>query len=180
YLAALVADLEAKVKERTHALTQANEEILAYGRAEQSRKEREVADQREVIEQQKAIIRALSSPIIQIWDGVLTVPLTGMLEADRAVQMMERLLDEIIKTRARYAILDLTGVDVVDTSTADHLVRIIRAIELLGAKAVISGIRSAVAQTMISLGVDLRRIITLRNMRDALRFCMGQQLPAHQ
>lgn len=178
--ALLVAELEAKVKERTHALTQAHEEILSYERAEQTRKEREVADQREVIEQQKAIIRALSSPIIQIWDGVLTVPLTGMLEADRAVQMMERLLDEIIKTRARYAILDLTGVDVVDTSTADHLVRIIRAIELLGAKAVISGIRSAVAQTMISLGVDLRRIITLRNMRDALRFCMSQQLPAHQ
>ena len=171
--ALLVAELERKVAERTHALTHAHEEILSYERTEQSRKEREVRAQQEVIEQQKALIRALSSPIIQIWDGVLTVPLTGMLDSDRAVQMMERLLDEIIKTRANYAILDLTGVDVVDTSTADHLVRIIRAIELLGARAVISGIRSAVAQTMTSLGVDLRRIVTLRNMRDALQYCMN-------
>lgn len=127
-----------------------------------------------VIEQQQLLIRALSSPIIQIWDGVLAVPLNGVLDSDRAGQMMERLLEEVVNTRATYAILDLTGVDVVDTGTADHLVRIIRAIELLGARAVVSGIRSAVAQTMISLGVDLSRIITLRNMRDALRFCMQE------
>lgn len=172
--AMLVAGLERKVEERTHALTQAHEEILAYERTEQTRKEREVRAQKEVIEQQQNLIRALSAPIIQVWDGVLTIPLTGMLDSDRAVQMMQRLLEEIIQTRARYAILDLTGVEVVDTSTADHLVRIVRAIELLGARAVISGIGSSVAQTVISLGVDLSRIITLRNLRDALRFCMSE------
>jgi rsbT co-antagonist protein RsbR len=124
------------------------------------------------VRMQEDALRKVEAPIIQIWDGVLTVPLMGFLDSDRAVVMMQRLLEEIVRARARFAILDLTGVDVVDTSTADHLVRIIRAIELLGARAVITGIRSAVAQTMVSLGVDLSRITTLRNLQEGLKACM--------
>jgi len=113
-----------------------------------------------------------SVPIVQVWDGVLTVPLMGSLDGQRATEMMERLLAEIVRARARYAILDLTAVAVVDTSTADHLVRIVRAIELLGARAIIAGISPAVAQTMVSLGVDLTRLTTLRNLQEALKACM--------
>lgn len=142
---------------------------------EMQERERTSADLREklqVIERQEESLRSLSVPIVQVWDGVLTVPLMGSLDGQRATEMMERLLAEIVRARARYAILDLTAVAVVDTSTADHLVRIVRAIELLGARAIIAGISPAVAQTMVSLGVDLSRLTTLRNLQEALKACM--------
>ncbi|HRI53142.1 MAG TPA: STAS domain-containing protein [Pseudomonadota bacterium] len=142
---------------------------------EMQERERTSADLREklqVIERQEESLRTLSVPIVQVWDGVLTVPLMGSLDGQRASEMMERLLAEIVSARARYAILDLTAVAVVDTSTADHLVRIVRAIELLGARPIIAGISPAVAQTMVSLGVDLSRLTTLRNLQEALKACM--------
>jgi len=86
--------------------------------------------------------------------------------------VMERLLQEIVSARARFAILDLTAVDHVDTSTANHLVRIVRAVDLLGARVVVTGIRSAVAQAMVGLGMDLSSMTTLRNLQEGLRACM--------
>ena len=149
------------------ALSQLRQEV-----AERQKVEGELRVALQQVRAQEEALRKIDAPIIQIWDGVLTVPLMGFLDSERAVLMMQRLLEEIVRARARFAILDLTGVDVVDTSTADHLVRIIRAIELLGARAVITGIRSAVAQTMVSLGVDLSRITTLRNLQQGLKACM--------
>ena len=149
------------------ALSQLQKEV-----AERQKIEGELRTALQQVRIQEETLRQVDAPIIQIWDGVLTVPLMGFLDSERAVLMMQRLLEEIVRARARFAILDLTGVDIVDTSTADHLVRIIRAIELLGARAVITGIRSAVAQTMVSLGVDLSRITTLRNLQEGLKACM--------
>lgn len=126
----------------------------------------------DVIEEQQATIRKMSTPIIQVWDGVLTLPLIGTLSSERASDMMERLLDEISRTRARYVILDLTGVELVDTATADHLLKVIRAVELMGVQGMISGIRPAVAQTVIALGAEMSRIKTFGNLREALRACM--------
>lgn len=176
---------------RESALTsqQRMDELLQQGKAssadlavaleklkqEMQERERTSADLREklqVIERQEESLRTLSVPIVQVWDGVLTVPLMGSLDGQRASEMMERLLTEIVSARARYAILDLTAVAVVDTNTADHLVRIVRAIELLGARPIIAGISPAVAQTMVSLGVDLSRLTTLRNLQEALKACM--------
>lgn len=85
---------------------------------------------------------------------------------------MQRLLDEIGNTHSRFALLDLTSVEIIDTYTADHLVKIVHAVELLGARAIITGIRSAVAQTMVSIGVDLSQILTLRNLQQGLKTCM--------
>lgn len=132
----------------------------------------ELREKLQVIQRQEEALRSLSVPIVQVWDGVLTLPLIGALDSQRAADMMERLLAEIVTARARYAILDLTAVAVVDTNTAQHLVRIVRAIELLGARAIITGISPAIAQTMVSLGVDLTRITTLRNLQEALKACM--------
>jgi rsbT co-antagonist protein RsbR len=151
----------------TTALQKLRQEV-----SERQKAENDLRDALAQVRIQEETLRKVSAPIIQVWDGVLTVPLMGFIDSDRAVLMMQRLLDEVVKTRARYTILDLTGVDVVDTNTADHLVRIIRAIELLGARAVITGIRSAVAQTMVSLGIDLSRITTLRNLQEGLKACM--------
>lgn len=139
---------------------------------ERQQVETELRDKLAFIHRQEEAIRAMSTPIIQIWDGVLTLPVVGQLDSSRASSMMEQLLAEIVRTRSRFAILDLTGVDMVDTSTADHFLKIMRAVELLGARCVVTGIRPGVAQTMVSLGVDLASISTLRNLQEGLKACM--------
>ncbi len=133
----------------------------------------------EALRQHEDIANGLATPIVQIWDGVLTVPVMGSLSSERAEILMDRLLAEIVATRSRYALLDLTSVELIDTSTADHLVKIVRAIELLGARAVITGIRSAVAQTIVSIGVDLSQILTLRNLQQGLAACIRWMATDH-
>lgn len=139
---------------------------------ERERTAAELSEKLALIHRQEEALRTLSVPIVQVWDGVLTVPLMGSLDPERAASMMERLLAEIVRTRARFAILDLTAIDIVDTSVANHLVRIVRAIDLLGARAVITGIRPAVAQAIVSLGVDLSSMTTLRDLQEGLKSCM--------
>ncbi|MDI1449292.1 STAS domain-containing protein [Polyangium sp. 6x1] len=139
---------------------------------ERAAAERELREKLELIARQEEAIRALSTPIIEVWDGVLSLPLFGVVDSQRAAEMMERLLDAITQKAATYAIIDLTGVDVVDTTTADHIGKLVRAAELLGAKCIITGIRPAVAQTMVQIGIDLTKIVTLATLREALRRCM--------
>ncbi|EYF06172.1 PAS domain-containing protein [Chondromyces apiculatus] len=124
------------------------------------------------IEQQQEIIRQLSTPIIEVWDGVLTLPMFGILDSMRTAEVMDSLLDRITSSRARFAILDMTGVEVVDTGVAGYLIQLVGAIRLLGAEGIVSGIRTSVAQTMITLGADLSQIITHRNLRAALASCI--------
>lgn len=133
---------------------------------------RELTEKLSTIERQRQAISQLSSPIIQVWAGVLTVPIVGEIDATRASHLLENLLAEVLRTRARYAILDLTGVDAVDTSAVAHFFRILRAIELLGARCIMSGIKPAVAQAMISLGVDMSRVTTMATLEDALQSCL--------
>lgn len=133
---------------------------------------RELEDKLATIERQREAISQLSSPIIQVWQGVLTVPIIGTIDAVRAAHLLENLLAAVLRARARYAILDLTGVDVVDTSAADHFVKILRAVELLGAQCIITGIKVVVAQTMVALGVDLSGVTTMANLEDALQSCL--------
>ncbi|WP_050430377.1 STAS domain-containing protein [Chondromyces crocatus] len=124
------------------------------------------------IEQQQEIIRRLSTPIIEVWDGVLTLPMLGVLDSSRTAEVMDNLLDRITQSQARYAVLDLTGVEVVDTGVAGYLLRLVNAIRLLGAEGIVAGIRPTVAQTMITLGADLSQIVTHRNLRAALSYCI--------
>ncbi|WP_437870812.1 PAS domain-containing protein [Sorangium sp. So ce363] len=134
--------------------------------------ELELRNQLDLIERQQQVIRDLSTPIIQVWDGVLTLPMVGILDSARTADVMDVLLDAITRTRARYAILDLTGVEVVDTKTASYLIELVRAIRLLGAEGIVTGIRSNVAQTIVSLGLDLADIATFGNLRAALQHCI--------
>src|SRR5689334_15582228 len=106
------------------------------------------------------------------------MPLFGTIDNDRAMQMHERLLETVVRTRARVAILDLTGVGNIDTHTADNIIRLVHSVQLLGARGIIVGIRPDVAQSIVALGVDLSRIRTLSNLREALLLCMqGWRLP---
>ena len=134
----------------------------------------------QLIERQEELIRALSSPIIQVWDDVLTIPVVGELDDRRSTEIMQSLLARISSTRSRYAIVDLTGVSDIDAATADRIARIVRAVKLLGARGIITGIRPAVAQVMTSLGADLTDVTTHRSLREGLRACMADRLKEAQ
>ncbi|WP_438024126.1 PAS domain-containing protein [Sorangium sp. So ce233] len=139
---------------------------------ERKRHEAMLQERLEIIEQQQEAIRTLSTPIIEVWNGVLTMPVLGVLDEQRSQQMMEVLLEAVARTRCRHAIIDLTGVSAVDAATADHVLRLIDAVAMLGAQGIVVGIRPEVAQTVVSLGLDLSNIKTLSNLREGLRFAM--------
>ncbi|EYF06235.1 PAS domain-containing protein [Chondromyces apiculatus] len=145
--------------------------------SETKRREEELRRQLAVITQQQRAILDLSTPILQLWDNVITLPLIGTIDTGRAAQIMDRLLSEVVRVGARFAILDLTGVDTVDTTTADQLFRISRAVDLLGAKVLLCGLTPPVAQTMTALGIDLSVFSTYRNLQEALRFCLQDLAP---
>lgn len=128
-----------------------------------------------VIEAQHGQIMALSAPILDMGEATIGVPLIGAVDEARAGALTERLLSAIAERQVRHVILDLTGIEAVDTRTADRLLKIAQAIALLGAQAVITGIQPAVAQTMVSLGADISGLTTQRTPRDALRTLAGRQ-----
>ncbi|WP_437485647.1 PAS domain-containing protein [Sorangium sp. So ce1014] len=142
-----------------------HEEHMAATIAELELQKEAIADQLAVIQRQQALIRALSTPILQVAEGVLAVPVIGALDEARAADVTGKLLDEVVRTGARFAIIDVTGLESVDAATAEHLVRIVRAIRLLGASGVLTGIGPAVAQSMCGLGVDLSGVTTHGNLR---------------
>ncbi len=140
---------------------------------ERARSEQQLREQLLLIQEQEQALRVLSAPILQVWHGVLAVPVMGILNEESATTLMDRLLHAISGTQTRHVIVDLTAVDMVDTNTADHLLRIVRAVELLGARAIVTGIRPNVSQTLVSLGVGLGKIATLRNLQEGLAACLA-------
>ena len=121
----------------------------------------------EVISRQQQEMLELSTPVVQLWDGILALPLIGTLDSARTQVVMQNLLDAIVKTRSDFAIIDITGVPVVDTLVAQHLLKTVAAARLMGAECLISGIRPQIAQTIIHLGVDLSDVITKATLADA-------------
>lgn len=128
--------------------------------------------QLDTIKKQQIAIHELSTPILQIWDNVLALPVIGVVDTRRSVEIMEKLLGEIVNKQVQYVILDITGVEIVDTKTADHFIKVIKSAKLLGANCILTGIRPAVAQTLVEIGVDLSEIKTLRNLQAGLRECL--------
>ncbi|XXX72437.1 PAS domain-containing protein [Sorangium sp. So ce134] len=151
-------------------------DITDRRRVERDRQLHELAlkEQRHLIERQRRTIHALVTPIIEIWDGVLTMPIIGVVDSVRAAEMMTALLEAVSVSRARFAIVDLTGVDVVDTATANHLLKLVRAARLLGTTCALSGISPAVSRTLVGLGVELGELRTFSALRAALRHALGQ------
>ncbi|MEZ4309563.1 MAG: PAS domain S-box protein [Polyangiaceae bacterium] len=124
-------------------------------------------------ERQQQALTAMATPIIEIWDDVVTLPVVGVIDSERAGEMKEALLQAVSQSGARIAIVDMTGVDVVDTATADHIVRLMQGVKLLGAQGIITGIQPQVAQIMVSLGVEIGAgVMTLRSLREALRYSL--------
>lgn len=121
--------------------------------------------QQEIIQTQAAMIQELSTPLIPISNDVLVMPLIGRIDTGRAQLVLERLLDGVVASQAHTVILDITGVAIVDTHVANTLVRAARAVQLLGAQVVLTGIRPEVAQTLVGLGVDLGGLVTWSTMQ---------------
>jgi anti-anti-sigma regulatory factor len=125
----------------------------------------------ELIRQKEEAIKALWTPIIEVWEGVLVLPVIGALDDDRAGGILASLLQRVAQRRARHAILDMTGVDRIDAGTADHLGMIGRAVSMLGARIILSGIQPEVVRELIELRVDLSGMVTERSLKEALRRC---------
>jgi len=126
----------------------------------------------DMISRQQAELLELSTPVVQLWDGILALPLIGTLDSSRTQVVMQNLLDAIVKTRSDFAIIDITGVPVVDTLVAQHLLKTVAAARLMGAECLISGIRPQIAQTIIHLGVDLAGVVTKATLADAFAIAM--------
>jgi anti-anti-sigma regulatory factor len=146
------AELEERVAERTRDLSVALEDVRRGAET----------------------IQQMSVPVLPIADGVLVLPLVGTLDSQRALLLTERLLDTIQRERAHMVLIDITGVPVVDTQVAGALIRASQAVQLLGAEPVICGIRAEVAQTVISLGLDLGQLSSQRDLRSGLAYALSR------
>jgi rsbT co-antagonist protein RsbR len=122
----------------------------------------------EVIRRQQEEMLELSTPVVKLWDGVVALPMIGTLDSARTQIVMESLLQRIVETGAEIAIIDITGVPTVDTLVAQHLIKTVTAIRLMGADAIISGIRPQIAQTIVHLGIELEGVTTKASLADAL------------
>jgi rsbT co-antagonist protein RsbR len=120
-----------------------------------------------VIMRQQQELMELSTPVVRLWDEVLALPLIGTLDSARTQVVMENLLQQVVQTGARIAIIDITGVPTVDTLVAQHLMKTVAATRLMGADCIISGIRPQIAQTIVHLGVNLNDIVTKATLADA-------------
>jgi rsbT co-antagonist protein RsbR len=121
----------------------------------------------EVISRQQRELLELSTPVVELWEGILALPLIGTLDSSRTQVVMESLLEKIVSSGAALAIIDITGVPTVDTLVAQHLMKTVAAARLMGADCIISGIRPQIAQTIVHLGVDLSQVITKSSLADA-------------
>lgn len=125
-----------------------------------------------IITSQAEHLLELSTPVVKLWDGILAVPLVGTLDSARTQVVMEALLQMLVSTESRHAIIDITGVPAVDTQVAQHLLKTVMAARLMGAECIISGIRPQIAQTIVALGVEFGDIVTKASLADALQLAM--------
>jgi rsbT co-antagonist protein RsbR len=126
-----------------------------------------VKTREEIIRRQQEEMLELSTPVVKLWDGILALPIIGTLDSARTQVVMESLLESIVKTSSRVAIIDITGVPTVDTLVAQHLLKTVTAARLMGADCIISGVRPQIAQTIVHLGINLLDVTTKATLSDA-------------
>jgi PAS domain S-box-containing protein len=144
--------------------------LVGFGKVTRDLTEQKQAE--ETIARQAQEILEVSTPVVQVWDGVVAAPLIGTLDSQRTEQFMERLLQRIVETNSSVALVDITGVPTIDTQTAQHLIETITAVRMLGAQVVLTGVRPALAQTLVHLGIDLSHIVTRSSLSAGLRIAL--------
>jgi rsbT co-antagonist protein RsbR len=154
-------------------------QICDIGESIESEKERierfenELRDRIRTAKEQRETIRELSMPILEVWEGVLALPVLGVVDTMRAAEITESLLQRIVDMGATFVIIDLTGIDIMDTRTSFHFIQLVRSANLLGARCALSGIGPAVAQSVVQMGVDLSGLEIHRSMEEALFGYLG-------
>jgi rsbT co-antagonist protein RsbR len=130
------------------------------------------AAREKIISDQAEELLELSTPVVKLWEGILSVPLIGTLDSARTQVVMEKLLQTLVDTGSEYAVIDITGVPAVDTEVAQHLLKTVMAARLMGANCVISGIRPQIAHTIVTLGIEFGDIVTKATLADALAYVL--------
>ncbi|HEY6445404.1 MAG TPA: STAS domain-containing protein [Acidobacteriaceae bacterium] len=125
------------------------------------------ATREQLVQRQQQELLELSTPVVKLWDGILALPIIGTLDSARTQVVMENLLQTVVSTNSKFAIIDITGVPTVDTMVAQHLLKTITAARLMGAECIISGVRPQIAQTIVHLGINLEDVMTRANLADA-------------
>ena len=133
-----------------------------------------MATREELIGRQQQELMELSTPVVKLWEGILALPIIGTLDSARTQVVMENLLQEVVATNSKYAIIDITGVPTVDTLVAQHLLKTITAARLMGAECIISGVRPQIAQTIVHLGINLEDVITKSKLSDAFALALDR------
>jgi rsbT co-antagonist protein RsbR len=133
-----------------------------------------MATREELIVRQQQELLELSTPVVKLWDGILALPIIGTLDSARTQVVMESLLETVVATNSKYAIIDITGVPTVDTLVAQHLLKTITAARLMGAECIISGVRPQIAQTIVHLGINLEDVITKARLSDAFALALDR------
>jgi len=155
--------------------------IRGFGKVTRDLTERRAAEEK-IRRQTQEILEMAAVPVVQVWEGIVLVPLIGTLDSQRTQQLMERVLNRVTETNSPVALLDITGVPSIDTQTAQHLIETTAAVRLLGAEVILTGIRPAIAQTLVHLGIDLSNITTRASLgaglRRALEMLKLQVVPA--
>jgi len=131
-----------------------------------------MAAREELISRQQQELLELSTPVVKLWDGILALPIIGTLDSARTQVVMESLLQTVVATNSKFAIIDITGVPTVDTLVAQHLLKTITAARLMGAECIISGVRPQIAQTIVHLGINLEDVITKAKLSDAFALAL--------
>jgi rsbT co-antagonist protein RsbR len=145
--------------------------LRGFGKVTRDLTERRENEEK-IKKQAQEILEMATVPIVQVWEGVVLVPLIGMLDSQRTQQLMERLLQRITETSSPVAVLDITGVPTIDTQTAQHLIETISAVRLLGGEVILTGVRPSIAQTLVHLGIDLSNVVTRASLAAGLRMAL--------
>ncbi len=159
--------LAAKLKEQRGILRKANAELAAQYQEQQRLHE-------ELMQLQALTLAELSTPLIPLSDRVVVMPLIGLLDSKRMQQVAETLLQGILAQKAQIAILDITGVALIDTQVAQHIIQVAQAVRLLGAQVVVTGVRPEVAQALVGLGVDMAGIVTYSTLQRGIQSVLTQ------
>jgi PAS domain S-box-containing protein len=154
------------------ALRDAHGELRGFGKVTRDLTERKRAEE-QVRNQAREILEMATVPIVQVWPGIILVPLIGMLDSSRTQQLMERLLQRLMETASPVALVDITGVPAIDTQTAQHLIETIKAVRYMGADVILTGVRPNIAQTLVHLGIDLSNVVTRSSLTAGLRVAFG-------
>src|SRR5581483_1957515 len=155
------------------ALRDKSGNLLGFGKVTRDLSDKRIAEE-QIKRQAQEIFDMAVVPVVQVWEGIVLVPLIGTLDSQRTQQLMERLLNRVTETSSPVAIVDITGVPAIDSQTAQHLIETVAAVRLLGAEVILTGVRPSIAQTLIHLGIDLSHVMTRASLAAGLRMALNK------